>query len=41
MWKSRPTIDDEHEKAMDRDEEEAIREMKQQNNDQLVEKLGR
>ena len=41
VWESRPTIADEHGKAMDRGGEEAIREMEQQNNDQLVERLGR
>ena len=41
VWESRSTIADEHENAMDRGGEEAIREMEQQNNDQLVEKLSR
>ena len=41
VWESRPTIADEHGKAMDRGGEGAIGEMEQQSNDQLVEKLGR
>ena len=41
VWESRPTIADEHGKAMDRGGEEAIREMEKLANDQLVEQLGR
>ena len=41
MRESRPTIADEHGKAMDRGGGEAIRKMEEQENDQPVEGLGR
>jgi hypothetical protein len=41
VWESRPAIADEQGQAMDRDGGEAIRRMEQQENDQLVERLGR
>ena len=41
MWESRPTISDDHGKAMDRGGGEAIRKMEQQENDQLAERLGK
>ena len=41
MWESRPTIAGEHGQAMDRGGREAIRKMEEQENDQLVERLGR
>ena len=41
VWESRPTIADEQRQAMDRGGGEAIRRMEQQENDQLVERLGR
>ena len=41
VWESRPTIVDEHGQAMDRGRGVAIRKMEEQENDQLVERLGR
>ena len=41
VWESRPTIADEQGQAMDRGGGETIRRTEQQENDQLVERLGR
>ena len=41
MGESRPAIVDEHRRAMDRGGGEAIKKLEEQENDQLVERLGR
>ena len=41
VWESRPTVVDEQGQAMDRGGGEAIRKTEQQENDQLVKRLGR